>query len=99
MLDDKMNWGAYIEIWYLNPRVTLWLYTVAIRPFLLFSFLVWLEQVQKLPCIDTTGTMATFLIAAILNLPSLHILVEAKAKRASYKIYYNEWWFGRSHYP
>lgn len=58
---------VYVKTWGLNPRVALWLYTVVIRPFILYAPPVWwpathrtsirktLEQVQRFPCIDSIG--------------------------------------------
>ena len=93
--------------WGLSPRIIHWLYTAIVRPMLTYAALVWwprvtlsttrasLNHIQRLACLGITGAMRSAPTAALevlLCLPPLHLVVEAEAAAAAYRLTINGWW-------
>ena len=89
------------KTWGLNPKVAMWYYTVIVRPMLTYASVVWwpavarlhiqrkLEQLQRLACLGVTGvirTTPTAALEALLDLVPLHLLIEAEARKAAYRL-------------
>lgn len=87
--------------WGLKPNVIMWMYTAVIRPLITYAALVWwprttlasakqrLGQLQRLACLGVTGAMRTApttALEALLGLVPLHLMIEAEARRAAYRL-------------
>jgi hypothetical protein len=95
----------------LKPKVVYWIYTVAVRPILIYTATVWwlivklitskaeMSKLQRMACLGITGAMTTTLtagIVALLEHPPLHLQLEAEVKAGFNRINGNEQWKPRS---
>ncbi len=99
--------------WGLTPRITHWIYTVCIRPMLVYGSIVWwtrgtlataqeqLSRVQRLACMGITGAMRTTPTAAMeafLGIIPLHTFVIREAFSACQRLVRTGQWT-KAHWP
>lgn len=97
--------------WGLSPKVLHWMYSVVIRPMILYGAVVWwrratlltaqrvLNQVQRLASLSITGAMRTTpqkAMEVLLNLPPLDIVITAEAKKTAWRLRMNRLWSERA---
>jgi ribonuclease HI len=98
--------------WGLKPRVMHWLYTMVIRPIILYGAVVWwgrtdtcdaqarLGRVQRLACLCMTGAMSTTSTAAlevITGLVPLDVQVKAEAMKTCHRLCRLGLWWSKGH--
>ena len=94
------NWG-------LPSRAILWIYEAVVRPMLSHGCVVWwpklnaetiakeFSEVQRLVCICSTGAMkttSTAALEALLDLPPIQLVVQAKAYTVADRLQHNGLW-------
>lgn len=96
--------GCFGKAWGLRPEAVKWLYLSILRPMLSYGCLVWwsraqliteqrnLAQLQRVVCIGITGAIRSTPTAALeilLDLPPLHLYIEAEATKACLRMQRN----------
>lgn len=99
--------AAIGRTWGLSPKVLLWLYKAVIMPSFSYGSVIWwkasqqrtikqkLDKLQRLACVAITGafrTTPTRAMEALIDLPPLHISIQAEAMRAAHRLYQGELW-------
>lgn len=99
--------SAYGKTWGLNPKVLRWIYTMMVRPIILYGSVVWwprtlkstcrddLMKVQRMACMAITGAFRTTPTAALevlLDLPPLHIVIQSEARKALHRLKTMDLW-------
>jgi ribonuclease HI len=98
--------------WGLKPRVMHWLYTMVVRPIILYGAVVWwgrtdtgdaqarLGRVQRLACLCITGAMSTTSTAAlevVTGLVPLDIKVKSEAMKTCHRLCRLGLWWSKGH--
>jgi ribonuclease HI len=93
--------SAYGKTWGLNPKVLRWIYTMMVRPILLYGSLAWwprtlgstckntLAKVQRTVCMAITGAFQTTPTAALevlLDLTPLHMVIQSEARKSLHRL-------------
>lgn len=99
--------SAYGKTWGLNPKVLKWIYTMMVKPIILYGCLAWwprtllstcrnsLSKIQRIACMAITGAFRTTPTAAIevlLDLPPLHIAIQTEARKSLNRMKMNGLW-------
>ncbi|XP_061729791.1 uncharacterized protein LOC133534609 [Cydia pomonella] len=92
---------AYGKTWGLNPKVLRWIYTMMVRPIILYGCLAWwprtlksscretLMKIQRTACMAITGAFRTTPTAAmevLLDLPPLHLVIQSEARKSLHRL-------------
>jgi hypothetical protein len=103
--------GMFGRICGLRPQVIHWIHTVVVRPIVTYAATVWwnriklrisraeLSKLQRMACWGITGAMRTTPTAAnevLLEVPPLHLQLEAEARARIYSLYCSDQWKSKS---
>jgi hypothetical protein len=103
--------GIFGKTWGLKAKVVYWLYTAVVRPIVTYPATIWWSRVkhkisqaergklQRMVCLGITGAMRiapTAAMEVVLELPPLHLQVEAEARIGNYRLLCNDQWKPKS---